>query len=143
MLVGSRAMTPAHDPGDLPVYESNKAPRATGRRSDTGRETFFQRIDAIVGSIRPAAKPDEPARAQAMPPVPPVPPALASATMVGAHLAHAASSANEQDPVFGRLLERWFALERDRVLGEHLHLDQVKAVATAYATPEPELRVVR
>ncbi len=136
-------MTPAHEPGELPVYETTKGPRAPGRRADAGRETFFQRIDAIVGSIRPAAKPEEPARAQAMPPVPPVPPALASATMMGAQLAHAASSTEEQDPVFGRLLERWFALERDRVLGEHLHLDQVKAVASAYVPPERDLRVVR
>ncbi|MBI3789770.1 MAG: hypothetical protein HY275_02695 [Gemmatimonadetes bacterium] len=125
------------------MHETPKSPRANGRRGDQARETLFQRIDAIVGSIRPAPQPETAPRAQALPPVPPVPPALAGASMVGANLAHAAATHVDADPVFGRLLERWFALERDRVLGEHLHLDQVRAVASSYAGGETELRVVR
>ena len=136
--------------------EAHSTPRPVGRRGDAARETLFQRIDAIVGSIRPAEALAEalaphlnaPATARAS--MTPALPAATSpkapvhgATLTGAHVAHHQSSRGEADPVFGRLLERWFALERDRVLGEHLHLDQVKAVANAYAASEPELRVVR
>lgn len=129
--------------------ESPSTLRPVTRRGDAARETLFQRIDAIVGSIRPAhaaAKAEVPSASATAPA--PVPPALAgaslaSATLTDANVAHRHSSPTEADPVFGRLLERWFALERDRVLGEHLHLDQVKAVAGAYAAEETALRVVR
>jgi hypothetical protein len=132
------------------VNEATSTPRPVARRGDAARETLFQRIDAIVGSIHPAE-----AIAEAMVPrtvVPradarPVPSAVGApvhgTTLTAAHVAHSQSSKGEADPVFGRLLERWFALERDRVLGEHLHLDQVKAVANAYAPGEPDLRVMR
>lgn len=138
------------------MHEAHSTPRPVGRRGDAARETLFQRIDAIVGSIHPveamaeafgqrahapaaSPRPASPANAGASMPGASMP----GATLMGAQVAHGQSSHGEADPVFGRLLERWFALERDRVLGEHLHLDQVKAVANAYAASEPELRVVR
>ncbi len=133
--------------------EAHLTPRPVGRRGEAARETLFQRIDAIVGSIHPVEARAEALAARAGAPFP-------AASLTGAysahtaqlarvahaeHTAHSPSVPSEADPVFGRLLERWFALERDRVLGEHLHLDQVKAVANSYAAPqpEPELRVVR
>ena len=121
--------------------ETPSSPRPTGRRGDHAREALFQRIDVIVGSIRPAkdSAHSMAPRAQAATPAP----TAVGATLVGAQVAQSAASPKEADPVFGRLLERWFALERDRVLGEHLHLDQVKAVAREYAPADQELRVVR
>ena len=136
--MGNDARAPL-EANSVPETPSSVRP---GRRGETAREALFQRIDAIVGSIRPAV--GLAAKVAASGALSSPSSAPTNTTLVDAHVAHAQSSRKEADPVFGRLLERWFALERDRVLGEHLHLDQVKAVATAYAPPdEPDLRVVR
>ncbi len=127
------------------MSEAPLSSRSAGRRGDGARETLFQRIDAIVGSIRPTADLAEVMASHLRTPQAPkaATPAVAATASAVQPAAAQPKALGENDPVFGRLLERWFALERDRVLGEHLHLDQVKAVATAYAVPEAELRVVR
>ena len=135
------------------MSETPSSPRPAARRPDDTRNVLFQRIDAIVGSIRPAASAASAASAAAaaIPPgTNPAPPrAKPLDVRLGPESAGATTSVTatpgapaEADPVFGRLLEKWFALERDRVLGEHLHLDQVQAVAGAYETTG-SLRVVR
>ena len=129
------------------MSETPSSPRPAAQRPDDTRNVLFQRIDAIVGSIRPAASA---AAAAIAPDANPAPPrAKPLEVRLGPESAGATTSVTatpgapaEADPVFGRLLEKWFALERDRVLGEHLHLDQVQAVAGAYETTG-SLRVVR
>lgn len=140
-------MTPPCADGECHVSETPSSPRPAARRADDTRSVLFQRIDAIVGSIRPAAATVVAAVAPGATVASPrakaldvrVEPAVAS-TATGAPAESGPQAA--PDPVFGRLLEKWFALERDRVLGEHLHLDQVQAVAGAYDTTN-SLRVVR
>ncbi len=132
------------------MSETPSSPRPAARRPDDTRNVLFQRIDAIVGSIRPAAAAAAAAAAAIAPGATPAPPrAKPLDVRLGPESAGATPGASaapgapaEADPVFGRLLEKWFALERDRVLGEHLHLDQVQAVAGAYETTG-SLRVVR
>ena len=59
-----------------------------------------------------------------------LPPVMAHAHAVSAR---AATEPGEAD--FGKALQRWLDLERQRISGEFSHLDQVQAVAEAYATP--------
>lgn len=55
--------------------------------------------------------------------------------MASAHRVSARSSGELGEPDFGGALQRWLNLERHRIVGEFSHLDQVQAVAEAYARP--------
>ena len=55
--------------------------------------------------------------------------------MAHAHSVSARATTEPGEADFGKALQRWLDLERQRISGEFSHLDQVQAVAEAYATP--------
>jgi hypothetical protein len=83
-------------------------------------------LDVTVGADPRAAAPPADGPARQLP--------LVTAS---AHGVAAKASADELGkPDFGKALRRWLDLERDRMFGELSNLDQVHAVARAYAERE-------